>query len=258
MIGILTDITKCVGCEKCVSACQVANKCDPERPEQKAHPGELFNTRWTSIVAKTTAGSARRFVRKHCRHCLNAACVSVCPVGAMKKTPGGQVIYDKSLCIGCRYCMLACPFGIPRSEWEKLAPGIKKCTFCFERTKTGGKPACTEACPEGATVFGTREELLIEAKKRISRAPGRYINKIYGETEFGGTAVLYVSDIPLDFLVLGDYLSNQPLPALTWAILKQTPTIAGAMGLTMGLLYMFWRRKQKVMHYQDQQKSGGK
>jgi formate dehydrogenase iron-sulfur subunit len=253
MIGILTDTTKCVGCEKCVHACQSVNKCAPERPEQKARPGELFDTRWTTIVGRTGTESPR-FVRRHCRHCLNPACVSVCPVGAMQKTAEGPVIYRKNRCIGCRYCMLACPFGIPRSEWESLAPSIRKCTFCFERTLHGGKPACTEACPEGATIFGSREELLLEARKRIADNPGKYIDRIYGETDFGGTSVLYLSDISLDFLSFDRAAGDKPAPDLSWGFLKETPVISGAVGLSMAFLYWLWRRRAKVAEEKKQGK----
>ncbi len=246
MQAILTDITKCVGCRKCVGSCQSINACAPERPEQKAQPEELFNTRYTTIVRKTNAASEPRFVRRHCRHCLNPACVSVCPVGALKKTPAGPVIYDKRRCMGCRYCMFACPFGIPRSEWESLAPGIKKCTFCFEKTQMGGQPACTEACPEGATIYGQRDTLLTEARQRISNEPERYLHKIYGEHELGGTSVIYLSDINLDFLSFDKDLSDVPAPELTWKFIKETPFISGAVGLSVGFLYWLWKRKLKL------------
>jgi formate dehydrogenase iron-sulfur subunit len=254
MIGILTDITKCVGCEKCIHACQTVNKCEPEQPEQKALPGELFDTRWTTVVRRTGAASPR-FVRKHCMHCLNPACVAVCPVGALQKTSQGPVIYDKKRCIGCRYCMLACPFGIPRSEWEKLAPAIRKCTFCFERTHAGGKPACTEACPEAATIFGSRDDLLREARKRILDSPGRYMNKIYGETELGGTCVLYVSDINLDFLSFDKAAGDRPPPELSWRFLRKTPVISGAAALSISLLYWLWKRRSLVAEERKQRKS---
>jgi formate dehydrogenase iron-sulfur subunit len=254
MIGILTDITKCVGCEKCIQACQRVNKCEPERPEQKARPGELFSTRWTTIVRRAGAASPR-FVRRHCRHCLKPACVSVCPVGALQKTFAGPVIYDKSRCIGCRYCMLACPFGIPRSEWEALAPAIRKCTFCFERTRAGGAPACTDACPEGATIFGQREDLLREAKRRISTSPGRYVDKIYGETDLGGTSVIYLSDINLDFLSFDKAASDRAAPELTWGFMKETPVVSGAVALAMGFLYWLWKRRATVAEENKQRKS---
>jgi formate dehydrogenase iron-sulfur subunit len=150
--------------------------------------------------------------------------------------------------------MLACPFGIPRSEWESLAPSIRKCTFCFERTKNGGKPACTDACPEGATIFGSRDELLLEARKRISDSPGRYLDKIYGETDLGGTSVLYLSDINLDFLSFDKAAGDRAAPELSWGFLKETPVISGAVGLSMAFIYWLWRRRAKVAEEKKQGK----
>lgn len=247
MVGILTDITKCVGCRKCVSACQSENRCAPEMPMQKAFPEKLFHTRWTSVLQKMDQKSQPRFVRKHCRHCLHPSCVSVCPVGALKITKEGHVLYDKGICLGCRYCLLACPYGIPRYEWNSRIPAVTKCTLCFSRIAEGKEPACTEACPEKATIFGKRDDLIQEAKKRIRDNPDRYIDKVYGEHELGGTSVLYISDIELDFLGLDGNFSEKPMPELTWNILKQTPAIAGVMGVSMSFFYWFTRRKRTVV-----------
>ncbi len=247
MVGILTDITKCVGCRKCVSACQSENRCAPELPMQKAFPQKLFHSRWTSILQKRKLDSEPRFVRRHCRHCMLPSCESVCPVGALKKSKEGPVLYDQGICLGCRYCLLACPYGIPRYEWNSRVPAVTKCTFCFSRLADGKKPACTEACLEKATIFGKRDDLIKEAKKRISDEPDRYINNVYGEHELGGTSVLYISDIELDFLGLGTNFTEKPMPKLTWNILKQTPSIAGVMGVSMSFFYWFTKRKKSVM-----------
>ncbi len=239
MVGILTDITKCVGCQKCVSACRNENGCSPLRPEHKAKPEELFNTRWTSIVQKPK----QHFIRKQCRHCLEPACVAVCPVGAMTKSQEGPVIYNKSLCIGCRYCMMACPYGIPRYEWDHLAPGITKCILCYHRIKKGKEPACTEICPEKATIFGKRKEILAEAKKRIKENQGMYVPQVIGEHEIGGTSVIYLSDIPLDFLTFNNEMGNLPPSDLSWKALKLTPAIAGGVVFSMaGLKWIIQRR----------------
>ncbi len=239
MYGILTDITKCVGCEKCIHACQKENKCAPELPAHKANPEELFYTRWTSIIQKPQ----QHFVRKQCRHCLEPACVSVCPVGALMKSSEGPVTYDKGKCIGCRYCMMACPYGIPRYEWDSRAPAITKCTLCAHRLKEGKKPACTEACPEKATIFGKRKELLQEAKKRIKDKAKVYLPRVFGESEVGGTSILYVSDIDLSFLGFKKDLGNTALPGVSWKALRQTPLIAGTVLATMtGLQWIIGRR----------------
>jgi len=230
--GILTDVTRCVGCQKCVKACQQENKCLSESPDQKSRPEELFNTRWTSIIRRPQ----QHFVRRQCRHCLDPACVSVCPVGAMIKTDTGPVVYDKSKCIGCRYC-------IPRYEWESLAPGVAKCTMCAHRLKDGKQPACTEACPEKATIFGKRDELLKEAKKRIKKYGNLYLSRVFGETEVGGASVLYVSDVDLSFLGFKKDLGSKSLPGVSWQALRQTPLIAGTVVAVMtGLEWIIGRR----------------
>jgi formate dehydrogenase iron-sulfur subunit len=139
--------------------------------------------------------------------------------------------------------MTACPYGIPRYDWEKSTPYVQKCTMCYPLLQEGKKPACVEACPYDATVFGTREDMLAEAKKRIDENPDRYINKVFGETEIGGTSVLYISDIPLDFLAFKPDLGDEPLPQLTWAALsKVPPIIAGVGGLMTGVWWVINRR----------------
>ncbi len=250
MVGILTDITKCVGCQKCIKACQNENECPPERPEHKARQGELFNTRWTTIIQKP----GQHFVRRLCRHCEEPACVSVCPVAAMTKSPEGPVIYDKSRCMGCRYCMIACPYGIPRYDWDSLAPGVSKCIMCYHRIKKGSEPACTEACPEEATIFGKREELLAEAKRRIKDYPDKYIPTVFGEHEVGGTSVLYISDIPLDFLKFKSDMGKEPPSELSWKALKLTPTIAGGVVFSMAGIRWIIQRRIEIQKNRDKEK----
>ncbi len=242
MVGILTDITKCVGCQKCVQACQKENNCLPEKPEHKAKPEELFDTRWTSIIQKPN----QHFIRKQCRHCLKPACVSSCPVTAMTESPEGPVIYNKKKCIGCRYCMIACPYGIPKYEWDSLAPAIKKCTLCSHRIVKGKEPACTEICPEKATIFGKREELIKEAKGRIKNNPKKYIPNVIGEYEIGGTSVLYLSDIPLDFLGFKTKMGKVSPADVSWNTIKLTPAIAGGMAFSMSALHWLIGRRIKI------------
>jgi len=242
--AILTDTTRCTGCEACVSACKQENDLGPDQPRRwKVRIDDLSSTRFTTIVRRP----GNHNVRQQCRHCLDPACVSACIVGALTKTEMGPVVYDSDRCMGCRYCMVACPYGIPRYEWESRAPWVRKCTMCYDRLQQGKQPACTEACPYGATVFGTREEMLAEAKRRISENPGKYYPKaspkIYGETDVGGTSVLYLSDISLDFLGWQPDLGDQPLPALTWAALAKVPPIAyGMAGLMSGVYWVVGRR----------------
>lgn len=240
-VAILTDTTLCTGCEHCVVACKEANDLEAEdRPRRwKRRIDDLSSTRFTTILR----GPGGRFVRQQCRHCLDPACASACIVGALQKTDRGPVIYDSHKCMGCRYCMVACPYGIPRYDWESAAPEIRKCTLCYERIMDGGIPACVEACPEQATLFGPREELLAIANDRIRKEPRRYVQKVFGEHEVGGTSVIYISDISLDFLGAKPQMDNQPLPELTWASLtKVPPVIVGMAGLMGGIWWVIGRR----------------
>jgi len=245
MMGILTDVTKCVGCNKCVDACAKANGLKEFVPSSRHNGDGLGSNRWTTII-KARKGDEPRFVRKQCRHCLEPACASACIVGALQKTENGPVIYDQSKCMGCRYCMMACPYAIPRYSWEDVIPYVRKCILCYERLESGRQPACTEACPEGATIFGERDRLIAEARQRIEQNPGRYIPEVFGEKEVGGTSVLYLSDIPLDFLAWSKNLGQIAQPKLTWDVLKAVPLEFLGMGALMGGIYFITGRRQKV------------
>jgi len=238
--AILTDTTLCTGCEACVRACKEKNNLGEDQPRRwKKVIDDLSATRYTTIVRCPDS----HYVRRQCRHCVDPACVSACLVGALKKTPEGPVIYDASLCMGCRYCMLACPYGVPRYEWSKAAPTIRKCDMCYDRLIKGQQPACTSVCPEKATIFGTRDELRAEAHRRIDRAPNKYQHKVFGEFEVGGTTVLYISDIPLGFLGSKPDMTDKPLPDLTWAAMKKIPPIIlGVGGLMTGIWWIVGRR----------------
>ena len=241
--AILTDTTLCTGCEECVKACKQEKKLGKDIPRRwKQRIDDLSSTRYTTMVRRP----GNRFARRQCRHCLEPACASVCIVGALQKTPEGPVIYDTERCIGCRYCMMACPYGIPRYDWEATVPYVRKCDMCFKRLKVGKKPACTEACPEGATIFGPRDELLVEAHRRIAASPGKYQGRVFGETEVGGTSVLYVSDIPLDFLAWKADLGDKPLPALTFAALSKVPPLLLGVGVLMAGIYWITGRRVKL------------
>ena len=185
-------------------------------------------------------------MRKQCRHCLEPACVSACPVGALVKTDEGPIVYDPVKCMGCRYCMMACPFGIPRYDWEKPVPYVQKCTMCYERQLEGEQPGCTEACPTEATIFGDRDELLAEAQRRIDAEPGRYGNKVWGRTEVGGTSVLYVSGIELDFLQVGRPTGETPMPERTALAMHAVPFAFVGMGALMGGLYWIIGRRNEM------------
>ncbi len=202
--GVLTDLTLCVGCRKCEWACNKANDL-PNLPlplfndtcvfEEQRRP---TSTQYTVVnrYPPDESSAVDRYIKVQCMHCEHPACVSACIVGALRKDPRGPVTYDADKCIGCRYCMIACPFQIPAYEYENvLTPQVRKCTLCPERTITEGKrPACVDICPEEAIIFGKRKDLLKLAHQRIAKHPDRYIDHIYGEHEVGGTSWLHLSD----------------------------------------------------------------
>jgi len=184
-------------------------------------------------------------------HCLHPACVSVCTVGALSKTEEGPVVYDTSKCIGCRYCQYACPFGVPKFEWENPLGLIGKCTFCADRLADGLIPACAEACPAGALTFGTRKQMLQEARKRIEQNPDRYIDHIYGETEGGGTSILFLSDIPFEELGFPT-LGSAPVTHASVMVANATPvTFATAAAVFSGIYWLTKRRNESLKEKED-------
>jgi ferredoxin len=160
-------------------------------------------------------------------HCFEPACASACLVAAFRKTPQGPVVYDESVCIGCRYCMIACPFGLPAYTYDNpTSPVVRKCTMCFERiAREGGRPACAEICPVEAITFGRRSELLEIARERIARDPDRYVDHVYGEREAGGTCWLYISGVPFEQVGFPANVGTTPYPELTKGFLSAVPLV---------------------------------
>jgi len=214
-VAMLYDATKCVGCRACQNACKDWNGNPAELDPSGLYdaPKELSADTWTLIQLYEGEGE-RSFVKLQCMHCLHPACASACPVHALQKTPEGPVTYDPGRCIGCRYCMVACPFHIPRFKWDAVLSEVAKCTFCNDRLAVGKGPACVEACPTGALIWGRRGELLAEARRRLAAHPDRYVNHIYGEHDAGGTSVLYLSHVPFEKLGL-PALGPEPVPELS-------------------------------------------
>jgi Fe-S-cluster-containing dehydrogenase component len=200
-VGMLYDATKCVGCKACVVRCKQVNDMDAvPAPYDKDRiwdaPSDLdYRTRNIIKLYKGEKEGDFSYVKYQCMHCIKPSCVSACPVGAMQKEHDrGIVFYDKDICIGCRYCQVACPFNIPKFEWPKTFPKIVKCDLCkFTNLKDKGEPACCETCPTRAVIFGKRNFLMAEAKKRLAKDPDKYQNEIYGEFEVGGTNVIYIA-----------------------------------------------------------------
>jgi formate dehydrogenase iron-sulfur subunit len=178
-------------------------------------------------------------------NCQDPACASACLVGALRKTELGPVTYDSSKCIGCRYCLVACPFNVPRYQWAKLAPYVTKCDMCYARQAKGQPPACVEACPVQASIVGWREEILEEAERRIL-SDSKYVKHIYGSEEVGGTSVFYLSDIPFEKLGFTTTLQSQPMPVLTANALGDIPTVVMVGGGLLAGLYWITNRRKLV------------
>jgi Fe-S-cluster-containing dehydrogenase component len=197
--SMLYDATLCVGCKACVSACKKTNGLPPVKGDFDKDglwdaPKDLDSKTRTIIKLYKENEDNWSYVKQQCMHCAKPSCVSACPVKAMKQDENGVTYYNPEVCIGCRYCQVACPFNIPKFEWEKTFPKIVKCDMCkFTSLKSKGEPACTEVCPAKAVIFGKRKELLAIAKRRIKENPDNYINHIYGEHEAGGTNVIYLA-----------------------------------------------------------------
>ena len=235
--ALLIDITRCIGCRACSAACQELHQFPGDGTD-----AELSATAYTVVLDK----GDDRYVRKMCMHCVDPSCASVCPVGAFSKSALGPVTYDASRCLGCRYCMVACPFGVPKYEWSKAVPSVRKCDFCVARVEAGQLPACAEACPVEATVAGTREELLAEAHRRIKEEPGKYHPHVYGETEVGGTSVLFLSPVPFESLGFETDLGSGPLPSLTWEALSKVPAVVSLGGAALFGIFWITHRRQEV------------
>jgi len=154
--------------------------------------------------------------------------------------------------------MMACPFGIPRYEWSSVTPYVRKCILCYDRITNGGQPACTEVCPTKATIFGDREEILAEAHHRINENPRRYMGKVWGESEVGGTSVFYISDIDLSFLTYGEQFGDQPLPQTTRVAMGSVPFTFLGVGAAMAGLYWIIGRRMKLQAEPVEEKSGPK
>ncbi len=249
-VGMLVDTTLCVGCRGCEIACNEANKL-PE-PKISFDDESVFEkerktgiNEW-SVVNRYETEKGTVFVKRQCMHCNQPACASACLVKAMLKTKEGPVIWQDNKCIGCRYCMIACPFDIPKFEYNSNNPRIRKCILCYERLKKGEQPACAEACPTGATIFGTRGKLLEIARTRIYGNPDEYVHHIYGEHEVGGTGWMYLSKVPFEQLGFRMDLGITPYPELTKGFLSTVPLVIVIWPALLSSFYAFTKRREQV------------
>jgi len=271
----LIDITKCIGCRACQVACKQWNDREGEQTEFQwqigyQNPPTLSAKTLTLITfhelpdEKAPGGLHYLFTMRRCLHCLEPACASACPTTALERQPDGPVRYNPDQCIGCRYCIWACPWGVPTAEWDSLAPKIQKCTHCADRQDQPPplsfnaqslsepelqtfrsaivEPACVKACPADALVFGDREGMLKEARKRISSRPEKYVDHVYGEKEAGGTSVLYLSSVPFDKLGFPE-LGPEAYPTVSKSAIHAVPPAVLAVGALLGGIYAFLKRR---------------
>ncbi len=259
MLAMLVDTTQCIGCRACEAACSEANGL-PE-PAMLGQESVFERKRRTdpdtyTVVnryANPNDGQGARYVRTQCMHCVEPGCASACPVAALEKTPEGPVVYHTDRCIGCRYCMVACPFGIPKFEYEKAIPYIRKCCFCIHRLRQGKPPACAEVCPTGALLLGKRKELLETARTRIYQNPDRYVHHIYGEHEVGGTGWLYITDVPFEQLDFQMDLGTTAYPELTWTFLSSVPFVLMLWPPFLMGLYALTKSREKAAEVEARQ-----
>jgi Fe-S-cluster-containing dehydrogenase component len=235
--GMLYDTTKCIGCKACVSACARANGLEPDPgPSEGMYqaPPDL-NASTKNIIKLYRRGEEQSFMKAQCMHCVDPACMAACMMHALKKDEHG---------VGCRYCQIACPYNVPKFEWTSANPRIVKCELCRHRYAEGKYAACCEVCPAGAVIFGKRGELLAEAHKRLSEHPDRYVPKVFGETDGGGTQVLYLAHV--DFEKLGlPRLGERPVPETVRDVQGTVYKGFVAPVALYGLLSFFVRRNQR-------------
>ncbi len=252
--GVLYDNRLCIGCRSCEEGCNIVNQLPPpDRPFDDL--SVLDGKRRTDPKAFTVINRYDRienmkgplYSRMGCNHCLEPACASSCFVKAYTKTKTGAVTYDASVCVGCRYCMIACPFNSPTFEYdEAFTPRIRKCTMCYPRLMEGKLPGCVVSCPTEALTFGKRDDLITIARKRIEKNPDQYVDHIYGEQEVGGTSWLYLSGAPFKTLGMREDLGNTPAPELTKGALGAVPIVVGLWPVLLTGVYAISKRKEKI------------
>ncbi len=278
-MATLIDTTRCVGCRSCQVTCKQWNDLEGVKT---LLPGEGLGLQSPRVLDQQTfvvltyaelpdakAPGGLRYVstKRQCMHCDDPACASACPVTALHKDANGAVTYDADKCLGCRYCMWACPWGVPTAEWDSLAPKIRKCTHCADRAaqpapaERNGKalsdeertrfvaaqtiPACVKQCPANALKFGKKSDLLKEARARIAKAPDKYVDHIYGEKEAGGTSMLYLAAVPFEQLGLPK-VGHESYPARSVVALGAVPPAVIGVGAALGGVYALQKRKAEV------------
>ncbi len=238
-MGVLVDMTKCIGCRTCEAACnKEQGLAAPDKPfddmsvfEEHRHgglPRRTTEKAYTVVNKYEVEGRDHPLFRKfQCNHCQEPACLTSCFVNAYTKTPEGAVIYDPKVCVGCRTCMIACPFYVPAYSFSSaINPVVVKCIMCYDtRLKFGRAPACVEACPNGVMTFGKRKDLVDKAHKTIQDNPEKYVSHVYGEKEVGGTSWMYLSDVPFEEVGFDTHLGNDPIISYVKDFLGMVPMV---------------------------------
>jgi Fe-S-cluster-containing dehydrogenase component len=266
-MGVLVDLSRCVGCRSCEAACNREQKLPaPEKPFNdfsvfdEIHHGQkrrTDETRYTIVNRYDIPGREHPLFRKiQCNHCLEPACLTSCFVNAYTKTPEGAVIYDSSVCVGCRTCMVACPFYIPTFRYSSaFKPRIMKCVFCYDTRLTKGlPPACVEACPQEALTFGRRTDLVAAGKQRIRENPGTYVDHLYGEHEAGGTSWMYLSPAPFEQVGIDTTVPKEPILNYVKDFLSIVPMVLTIWPALFAGFHLLATRKDKMA---EQKKNEG-
>ena len=266
-MGVLVDLSRCVGCRSCEAACNKEQKLPaPEKPFNdfsvfdEIHHGQkrrTDETRYTIVNRYDIPGREHPLFRKiQCNHCLEPACLTSCFVNAYTKTPEGAVIYDSTVCVGCRTCMVACPFYIPTFRYSSaFKPRIMKCVFCYDTRLTKGlPPACVEACPQEALTFGRRTDLVAAGKQRIRENPGNYVDHLYGEHEAGGTSWMYLSPAPFEQVGIDTTVPKEPILNYVKDFLSIVPMVLTIWPALFAGFHLLATRKDKMA---EQKKNEG-
>jgi formate dehydrogenase iron-sulfur subunit len=251
--ALLFDSTLCIGCRSCELACEAENALGRTKDEifqgrdandARALAPDVYT--YVTFHQLEADPSTAAFGKVQCMHCIEPACVSSCPVGALEKTEEGPVVWREDLCLGCRYCMMACPFLVPRFEWDSRNPRIRKCDMCYERLLEGKSPACVASCPTGAMKFGKRDDLLSEAYRRIADRPRKYVHHVYGEHEAGGTDFLHLASRPFDELGYRRDLPTRSYRDYTRPAMATIPYIMSGLAAMLGAVAWVVNRREQV------------
>jgi len=269
-MGVVVDLTRCVGCRSCEAACNKEQDLpEPEKPfddfsvfdellhGQKRRTDE---TRFTVVNRYEVPDLDHPlFRKKQCFHCNEPACLTSCFVNAYTKTPEGAVIYNQKVCVGCRTCMVACPFYIPTFKYSSaFKPQVMKCIFCYDtRLKEGKPPACVEACPQEALTFGKRSDMLEVAKQRIRMEPGKYVDHVYGEHEAGGTSWMYLSPAPFDQVGLATNVPKEPILNYVKGFLAIVPMVLTIWPALFAGFHLLSTRKDRIKQLQNDENQEG-